>query len=296
MKHYYGALALCAGLATTAEAATFFSVATTGNSGCSIFESNGTGSSATCAAPTSGQSQGNGAFASSEAGILRVGAESFGFRDAGGVLQVSPTQNSAQATFSDRLFFSEDSGTYRLEVDLLGSLSLFAPDLGPPSVTMSSISFDASANGQLYEFDASVQEGVGFGGPQLSVDRNEVVDFVDVFEFDFTGGQLDLFVSLQALSRCSGTIGTTCTGEAEFLNSLRITGGEVLDANGNLLSGGFLGSDSGFDYIAGVEPHERGDQVSPVPLPAGAWLMLAGLAGLGTIRATGNLAQTKKRI
>ncbi len=294
MKYFVCAFALCAGLTTTAEAATFTSSVTA--AGCTDFESNATGSSATCDAPTSGDSRGNGSFAESEGGTLRVGAESFALRDTSGTLQVSGSQNTAQATFSDTLFFSEDTGVYRLEIDLLGSLSLVAPDLGSPSVITSSISLDASGNGTLSEFDVIVQDEVGFGAPQLSVDQNEIVDFVDFFEFAFSGGQLDLFVSLQALARCSGAITSTCSAEAEFLNSLRIIGGEVLGANGDPVSDGFIGSDSGFDYIAGVAPHDRGDPVSPIPLPAAGWLMLAGLAGLGTLRAAGRRERRSKLI
>lgn len=279
------ALALSVTLCAEATlAATFQSSATIVNGNCSEFESNETGSSATCATATSGALQGIGAFASSEDGTLRVSTETYAFRNTSGVLEVSGQESKAQAVIQDTLFFDNDEGVFRLEVDLLGALALSASSIGAPSTLYSQISFDVSANGTLYEIDAALSEGVGFGGSSISVDLAEVVDRVEFFEFDYTGGSLDIFMSLQASTLCAAALpsGGSCEASAQFENSLRLIGGEVLDLNGNILDAGFLSSESGFNYIEGVDPHDRGP--TPVPLPAGMPLLLIGLATIASLR------------
>ena len=97
---------------------------------------------------------------------------------------------------------------------------------------------------------------------------------------------ISIFASLDATARACGLIDTqdaplSCTASADYNNSLRLLGISVLDDLGNdVTSSVFVTSQSGFDYIAGATPHDRGTTISPVPLPASAWMLIAALGGL----------------
>ncbi len=72
---------------------------------------------------------------------------------------------------------------------------------------------------------------------------------------------------------------------------LRFTGGDVLNANGDIVTT-TITSDSGFDYLTGLDPHgsspDPGPGPSVIPLPATAWLLGLGVAGLVGLRRRRN--------
>jgi hypothetical protein len=85
-------------------------------------------------------------------------------------------------------------------------------------------------------------------------------------------GTAQLFFGLELVAGCDGGPGYTgpaCTSSVDFLDPLSITGASVFDANGNLVSGASLVSDSGFNPNAG----------SPVAAaePPGLLLLAVGL-------------------
>jgi hypothetical protein len=71
---------------------------------------------------------------------------------------------------------------------------------------------------------------------------------------------------------CTGTFGLPCYQTGDFANSALIGGATVVDANGNVVSGAKIFSDSGYDYTQPVS------EASSVPEPASIALELLGLA------------------
>ncbi|MEO1093012.1 MAG: VPLPA-CTERM sorting domain-containing protein [Pseudomonadota bacterium] len=97
----------------------------------------------------------------------------------------------------------------------------------------------------------------------------------------FTDGQLPLAGGLTAFAACGAVgAGGSCTVNADFSSSLRLLAGTVRDAAGLIVSNAVVTSDSGFDYLVSMPPHDR-PQV--VPLPAAGYLMLAGLGAIAVM-------------
>jgi hypothetical protein len=85
-------------------------------------------------------------------------------------------------------------------------------------------------------------------------------------------GQADLNLFLTSFAECFVGEGGTCAGSTDFYDPLTITGAQVFDASGNLVSDVTLTSESGFNPNAG--------SLVPTPEPSSLLLMGTGLLAL----------------
>ena len=197
------------------------------------------------------------------------------------------TVGEVSINFSDTLTFDTSSGAHNflLPFDLLGTL--FAPEpssdiTGGGGISEALVNADLVANGivttlytELHQGRTGIFDDEDFGGPSAGA-----LGITEVL-LPIVNGMIDLNVGLNGRVSCAARIEAsgTCTASFDFLNSLRLLGGTVLDASGNEIAGASVTSTSGFDYLTGVAPHNIGT----VPLPASFGFLLAGLAGLGLI-------------
>jgi hypothetical protein len=97
-----------------------------------------------------------------------------------------------------------------------------------------------------------------------------------VLDTSIVNGTAQLFFGLETVTGCPGGpgyIGAPCTAISDFLDPMSITGASVYDANGNLVSGASLISDSGFNPNASSPP--------PVGTPEPSSVMMLGVGLLG---------------
>lgn len=264
----------------SAQGATIYSAqATQGAVGCEVTDS-GTGpASALCPNAT----------ASSTAGTVGATARSTSARGSDGVLTFSGSA-SASASYIDFLYFFDGSGntlsngSITIPMDFDGLLEFSYSGVGNPFSHTASASAGLNVNGQtesIYTI-ASVYESLP-GAPILSVTGPQSTVRDATFSFD--GGFARLQASIGVSARCGtdgrtgGGLPTFCQVDADYGTSLRLLGATVRDASGNILDDVSIVADSGFDYITGAEPHDRGSTVAPVPLPAGLPMLLAALIG-----------------
>ena len=85
-------------------------------------------------------------------------------------------------------------------------------------------------------------------------------------------GQAELNLFLMSGAECFVGEGGTCTGSTDFYDPLTITGAQVFDASGNLVSGVTLVSQSGYNPNVG--------NFVPTPEPSSLLLMGTGLLAL----------------
>lgn len=190
--------------------------------------------------------------------------------------------SSAYSFFQDVIYSSLEVGSIVIPLDLMGTVS--ATNATPNEIaSYASASFAAEVASGNLKYIYGVSFGQTFGGFQENGTKG-VTDFI----IPILGGQSALSARLDATAFCNsgnfsqdGLSSTVCNAGADFYSSLRFLGAKVYDAEGLLVSNATLRSDSGFDYIRGVEPHIT---ISPVPLPASGTLLLIavlGLVGLG---------------
>lgn len=269
-----GAACLIIATASAADSATFFASASSssvGFPGCSTGNLSGPGPiSASCPRAKARAEPGSiGAFARSEV------------VEEGNVLVVGDRDAEARASFNDVLRFSIDSGSITIPLDILAEIDFEAQNISrSPTFPQSSFarvmtSLTDSLGfgvGTFYQFDllpGGVTEETG--------QPAEIVEAV----FDFNFGSLWLSGSIAVQTGC-GDLGNSpaiCRLEADAFSSLRLLGATVRDETGAIRDDVTITSDSGFDYLEGVEPHGA----TVVPLPASALLLLGGLAGLGVV-------------
>lgn len=245
-----------------ANASTYTATASAGGIGCSRADSSATGGSASCVGSVGGISSVK-AIAGSAPGILRVDAQSFSARSSDG-FGVFGGNTQATAFFDDTIFFGVDTGTFVIPLDLDGSVEIIDGGVGN-SNALAELSGGVTGAGASIEFFASANSG----------NQSLVVDAV----FAFTGGFLNLSGGLRADAKGCSIIdsGSTCTASAAFGSSLRFLGGTLFDENGSQLNGVSVTSESGFDYLAGVEPHDR---VNAVPLPPGILMLFSSVMAI----------------
>lgn len=186
-------------------------------------------------------------------------------------------ESIATANFSDGISASIDSGTIAMRLDLSGTL---AGMTGFPSQYQSVAEFSAYvvSAGSIYSYG----QFAGYEGFVVTGEAG-VVDFF----MPIVNGHSAIYASLVAKASCgSAVLGdgyTLCRSTVDFYSSLRFIGASVFDIQGELVRDATLVSESGFDYISGVEPH-----IAPVPLPSTGWLILLSLGCLMAFRRSGS--------
>ena len=156
------------------------------------------------------------------------------------------------------------SGSASLEVDVLGGVS--GGGIGSFSLSSGSTSLiSESASG------------------------SSIFDSVSTTSVLFSNGAFSLSGSVSAWANAVAPIVPNATNftVADLGSSMRLTGLSIFDDSGaDITALVSVTSESGFDYVEGATPHDRGDDVdiSPVPLPATGWMLIVGLGGLLTMR------------
>ncbi|WP_434055983.1 MAG: VPLPA-CTERM sorting domain-containing protein [Roseibium sp.] len=195
------------------------------------------------------------------------------------------------AAMNDTLSFSIDSGTFRLFTDIaVDIIETVTGSFGGSSFPAGRNVFSVRVqNDIVYQSRHEYQNGSNGQAALLFTDDfgSTGTGFVDI---GFTGGSLDLHVSLYSEATC-GSMHTgnffnktgSCLLGADAFNSLRLIGSTVFDTNGGELANGYQGSQSGFDYTVGVAQHDT-DTTTVVPLPASLPLLATGLAAMALVR------------
>lgn len=257
---------------TPALAATFTTTAR--GDGCEAADSGPVSSSAAC--PT--------AFATSAGGHIGVFAGSRANRPQVGPLVAT---GSAQATafFQDTIFFGVDVGTLTIPVDFNGTaftqISRGLPETGGARIQLSaSGGFGlAAATGDADRVRFSYSLTTSDTSAGSSTTEAGAKSSVQSITLPFSGGSLSVSGGLRADATCLDVgQATLCVADMDYSSSLRLLGGTLRDVNGNVLSGIPVTSESGFDYLAGVAPH---DPPAVVPLPPTLPLLIGALAFLG---------------
>lgn len=268
MKPLLVAAILCGTFAGTSGAATF----TAGLFACpaSTFPdepslSSSSGVSVSCGSVLRGDLEATG-FAISSPGTLSAYASAFASR-LEGVLVVNTGTARTFATFSDKTYVNwRDTGapvsvgSAVFEVDVLGST--LGGGLGTASLSIDNVSIYSLTNSGAGISDEVILASAGFQNG----------------EFGLQGA----VTAWAAVSPPTVETGTNYT-EVDFGSSLRLTGLSILDDQGNdITSLVDVVSESGFDYVRGVAPHDRGGVPEPavIPLPASGLLMMGSLLGL----------------
>lgn len=144
------------------------------------------------------------------------------------------------------------SGSVQFNINALGNLS------GP-------------TNAQDADFEISAGESLFANGAptdgNLSLQSGETALVLDT---PITNGAATLQFTMVAGASCTGAGG--CGSEADFLDPIRINSASVFDANGNLVSGATLISDSGFN--------PNGGATIPAPEPSSSLLLAGGLLAM----------------
>ena len=200
----------------------------------------------------------------------------------------SSRRGSAQATafFQDTIFFGVDEGTLTIPVDFNGTaftqISRDLPETGGARIQLSASGgfglAAATGDADRVRFSYSLMTSDTSAGS--STTETGAKSSVQSITLPFSGGSLSVSGGLRADAACLDVgQATLCVADMDYLSSLRLLGGTLRDVNGNFLSGIPERSESGFDYLAGVAPHD--DPPAVIPLPATLPLLMGAPAFLG---------------
>ena len=174
-------------------------------------------------------------------------------------------------SYEDNLTFGILTGTLRLPVDIAGTVGIASA--GGVSYAESSINVNvvnAGPPGILTDFVAQT------GGLEFSETTGRRMAVLDI---PILNGKATVTAGIGGRLQCSRSPaeGETCDVSFDYFNSARFLAATVLDETGAPVAAPTITASSGFDYLVGLDPH--GD-VSPIPLPAGIWLLGAGMMAL----------------
>lgn len=290
------AFASTLGLASAAQSATLvttLSVRGSGGADCNDVNAErniGTGEVAATITSVSSDCSGQGlygpqvAFAEATFGSLRAvagvtGGQAFDGSATSGTV-TTPT-SEAGAFFNDLLTFGIEKGSFVVPVDIRGSVSGSASG----NLTGYDLSGAFTVRNTLNAVDFSVigflrDESTGVNNARDNTSVDTIRDVVIPIDRGFATIAFSVDVFANCTARTNSVplgLSATCSAETSFGNSLRVLGGTVFDTNGNQVTTS-VRSDSGFDYLQGVEPHSRNSAV--VPLPSPLPLMAFGIAAL----------------
>jgi len=159
---------------------------------------------------------------------------------------------------------SLDGGTVVFSIDLSGETSATCPS---PSCN------NLTAQTELLLLSPSEEAFLGLGsGSGTVVLPNGETDLEVSSTIDDGVANLNLFLESLVICNVQG-LGTVCTASSDFLDPLSITGASVYDANGNLVSGASVVSESGFNPNGAIT----------APEPPGLLLLGIGLLGIGVL-------------
>lgn len=252
-------------LGGAANAATFTALASIGPLGCDERDSSSTSASVRCGSFIAGSLEAT-AFASSGGGATSAFASAISRRDLDGFGTFITPSNSF-ATSSDSITATWTNtgaafnGSLVFDFDLLGAV-----DSGDGFARATASFFVGSAS--IFSYDSVLD-----GAPDVVTSSSSVA---------ITGtSSFRSFASAEARACNIVDRGETCFSSSDLGSSLRVTGLSFFDTDGNDVTSSLtVVSESGFDYVTGAASHDRGATISPVPLPASAWMLLAALGGL----------------
>ncbi|MCH9672935.1 MAG: VPLPA-CTERM sorting domain-containing protein [Gammaproteobacteria bacterium] len=167
-------------------------------------------------------------------------------------------------SFTDSVMVNVSAGTLRLQVDV-------------NAIQNTPLVNSHVANGAAWRDILSATEETIFARSQSRNQFGELTQTTGAtgpqfLDFSIIGGEVELGFGVGTFSRCGLSVPNGCSADATV--DLQILGGIVLDNSGDEVTNALATSASGFDYLNGA----------PVPLPAGAWLMLTALTALGVVR------------
>lgn len=265
------------------HSATFTSFAQLGSLGCEESESNSFGATSTCGSIIVGSLDAT-SNARSQLGTVSARASSVYSRNQDGALRADSGLAKSSATFTDgiRATYSDTgeafNGTISVSLDLLGGVTTVGDSLNG---FVSSTFF--VNNTQLFSYDSALSAL----GPDAVTTVSSVIiaGNFSIFASASAQARVTLATSTDGLGCQSTLTPVTCYVDNDLGSSLRITGLTFLDENENDVTGLLdVISESGFDYITGAAPHDRGDSMPAVPLPSSIGFLALGLVGLGAMR------------
>ncbi|MGB3315693.1 MAG: hypothetical protein WBB85_14895 [Albidovulum sp.] len=174
------------------------------------------------------------------------------------------------ASFSDVLTFGVSAGSISIPVDIAGNIINFI------SQAAAQITFGVSLGSTTVYAISAVATDLGPSSAQVTGSTG-----ITNVLIPFTGGQLRLDAGIAGSVSCMNGGGSfSCSSAADFFNSARLLAATVFDTSGNQILNPSITSESGFDYLAGVSPH----QPAPIPVPASALMLFAALLSLAGAR------------
>jgi hypothetical protein len=138
-----------------------------------------------------------------------------------------------------------------------------------------------NGNDHADEFMSVSVDGTIFDSTILYSAAAQMVSATETVNASYSGSVFNLILALNTTADCTNGGTIACSAVADFSDTSRILGVEVLDSNGNIVPGATLTSSTGFVY----------PEVSSVPEPSSLILLSTALLGAYLLMRT--LAKTK---
>ena len=177
----------------------------------------------------------------------------------------------------DELSFSEDSGIFRIGMDISGSISLTSDHYADGNASLDLATYDLSGfrtPHEVFDHTRAFRSDLGIYVDDLVGSYG--MSYVDIA---FTDSYLKLDAVLTASVRCILFVtAPDCDASTDFMSTVVFTGGSILDSSGSVIGGATMTSASGTDYTGGR------DEPALVPLPPTMSMMLLGMGFFGLAR------------